>query len=382
MKNICVVIFILSWAMVAQAEVSMKTYGFFKIDLLVNDRELDADHKPFYVVSDNGKTQREKDLLKGPRSQVSIKQTRFGMAVDSTEGWKGKLEFDLDGEDGNSSGVISSSNGFLRLRHANVQIPLGQGLLTLGKKQDLFSPLFPHTYYYTEVHFWSGNNGFFTDGVEYVQNNENWGWGLELKNFGADRTTLKLSSPAVAARLRWEASSGHVFFLSGIAGTLVYRKQDVSAPFDDQDRGVNGVSLSYSGKFADSLELISEFYSGRNLGAAVTGSLVTAPKSQASTSSDGGELGGYLSAKAKMGYGNIFGGFGVVRIKEQDDSVTQSRTAGLMQNELSRIGYDWTTSSGVIQFVEINRFETTYLESNQKNRYVGHSMNLGMVLKF
>lgn len=363
------------------ADTKVSAYGFGKISYLSTSREFDADHKPIGVASTNGKTSQEESLMTTSRSQFTAKHSRFGMNVDNSLGIKLKFEFDLDGENGNRTGVATSDSGILRVRQANLAYQVSEsGTLTIGKKWDIFSPLMPHTYQVTTIQLWSGNTGFITDGIDYTHKVGSATLAAELKNIGADSTTIKLSGPAATIRADYKISDQLIGF-SALAGSLEYKKQDVTAPYDDRNRSIEGYNLYYNGKFIDQLDIVAEYYSGKNLGGAMVGALAQASKAQASVDAKGEESGYYVSLKYKFEKSAIYGGLGQAEFEDESLAANHSRT-GLVSNELSRFGYEQTLMENVTLYLEGAHVNSGYYENSRVKKYNGTYYDLGLMARF
>lgn len=364
----------------ANAEPTIQWYGFAKVSYLATGTEFDADHKPVSVLSTAGLTPEAESLRKTGRAQITAKHSRFGVTGDNGDSFKARLEFDLDGEPGNQVGVTSSNLGILRVRLANFSYAVNEnGTITFGKKWEIFSPVQPHTYQFTTIQFWAGNTGFLTDGIDYIHKSGDATYAVELKNIGADPATLKLSGPALTLRGDYKFGE-HLLGLSVLGGKLAYAKQDVVAPFSDQDRQISGVNVYYSGKISDRTEIIAEIYGGKNLGAAVVGALAQAPKAQAATDAKGEDNGGYISVKHKFETWALYGGIGRASYNEET-SVASSRNS-LLQNAMARIGMDHTFSANTVFYTELASVNSTYVEASEKKSYTGGYLDVGVVARF
>lgn len=379
-KNLILVAAICAAPFIASAETTMQWYGFAKVSYLATETEFDADHKPVSVRSTAGLTPEAESLRKSGRGQVTAKHSRFGVTGDNGEGFKARLEFDLDGEAGNNVGVTASNLGILRVRLANFSYNVSEnGTLTFGKKWEIFSPLQPHTYQFTTIQFWAGNTGFLTDGIDYIHKAGDATYAVELKNIGADADTIKLSGPALTVRGDYKFGD-HLLGVSALGGKLAYAKQDIVAPFDDQDRAISGFNVYYSGKMGDATEVIAEIYGGKNLGGALVGALAQAPKAQAAVDAKGEDNGGYISVKHKFETSAIYGGFG--RASYNEETSTASSRSALLQNGLARIGYDRSVAANTIFYAEFASVNSTYVEAGEKKSYPGGYLDVGVVARF
>lgn len=373
----------------ASADIKFTPYGFAHLSYLRTSREFNADYKPIAVLSTDGKSAANMDLMESPRGQFTAKRSRFGFNAEHPSGVKAKFEFDLDGESGNQIGATPSNTGILRVRQANLMIPAGEnGTITIGKKWDIFSPLMPHTAEVTMIQFYAGNTGFLTDGIDYVLKAGDATFAAELKNAGPDAATIRLSQPTATVRADYKMGD-HLLGLSLLSGKLAYQKQDTTAPISDQDREITGTNVYYSGKFAETNEVIAEYYAGRNLGAGVTGSLAVAPKARAADDVKGDDSGFYISVKHKFETSAIYAGYGKATFGDETlanndgDPTTANDNSylGLVSNELSRVGYEHNFE-GFTLFAEGAGVVSTYEESGAKKSYNGTYVDVGVIARF
>lgn len=342
--------------------VNVDHYGIVKGSLLLTDG-LANNHKAFTAGADSKST-----------NQLSFKQSRWGMKFSNDSKVTAQVEFDFDGQDGNSNGPAA---GVMRARLANMTYAVSKnGTLTAGKKWTKFMGVLPHTYSITQVNFKSGNTGFIVDGADYTHKMGKLSLAAELSNYSGDNsgttgnTTVQgVSTPVMTVAVDYKADMYSVGFAHSM-GELKYSEL-VDANKDEKASGTK-VYGTFTG--VKSLDVRAEYYTGVNLASLHTGGLVAA--TAGTTANEFKEKGYFLSAKYTMGKMGFFGSIG----KAEFDDAKESGT-GMFSNEMKRIGFDYKLEKDLTFFVEHKSYETKANEANEV-ALNGKVLDMGLIYKF
>jgi len=347
-------------------------YGFIKGSYLRTDKQLTNDYKVFSV----GNTDNYTNLQKESRGQFSFKQSRWGLKGKKGKKLSALMEFDLDGQSGNSNGAVATSTGIIRVRQANLTYKvIEDGTINFGKKWTKFVGLLPHTYSVTTVNFKSGNTGFLVDGLDYTHQLGDVALALELHNMGTgDDTTNKVSGPVMVANLEYDDEVLKV----GLAYTQAELKHKIQNEATNEDSTATGMKIYTSTKAVDGLDFRAEYYMGENLASIHTGALASAVTTDAKKYE---EKGYFTSAKYSFGDMGIFAGHGSTEFNQKEEA----GLGNISGNTMTRFGFDTKLDKGITAFIEYQMFKTTINDSSvvtTNKDYEGNLIDIGLFYKF
>ena len=361
------------------AKTDVQFYGFLKASYM-SAKDLSNDYKPFFA-KENASSEPSYDDAN--HAQISVKQSRLGMNIGTGGRASGKLEFDFDGEAGNTHGATSSDKGIFRTRILEVDYQIGDnGLLKAGKKWDSFAGVHPHSYGMTLAQLYQGNTGFLTEAVEYKHKFGNWSASAQLQTLG-DVPAYKVSSPIVTTLINYKAEKH-------LAGFAVKSGEANTKDAQGTQRNVDifGAKIYYSGEF-NGVGAIAEAYSGNNLGAATTGASlgnltpanIGSNSGPAENGEDLKEWGYFCSVKKYFKKWGVFAGYGHVKITNPKDSLGDGAKA---TNSATRLGFDYAAEKDLSLFAELTEIETGYYQVAKDKEEIekGRLIDIGLLYRF
>lgn len=344
----------------AMAETSVKSYGFIKAAYLMS-KDVDSSFKPFSADETNANTELDGKSL----SQLSLRDSRFGIKANNGSKASATLEFDFNGNAANSAGA---AGGTLRHRQAFLSYKTGNGEFKMGKMWTQFAGLNPHTYAVTTVNLKAGNTGFLADAVAYKHNiGDKMVLGFETTTNGnADEEVV--SGPNMGLRFDYKLGKG----LAGFAykgGTTA----NSDAVTTDEDVAYSAMKVFYHGNYG-ATDVKFEYYTAKN-GGGVIGTIGGTADAKGN-GDDSEETGYWLSVKHSFGDSAVFGGMSMAEVTNADDITGESYE----KNAISRIGFDHKLDAGVVAFIDHSMFATTL--KNDGDTQAGTQTQIGMMYKF
>jgi len=396
----------------AVADVSM--YGFLKGNISRTD-QMDSDSNPYFVTAKP--TGGYSKFDKATHSAMSFRESRFGIKASNDSKVNGVLEFDLAGEEGNTSGVNRSTTGAFRIRQAYLTYAVSDnGTVNFGKKFTSFSGLNPHTMSVNQDGLFQGNVSRIGDLINYNHMMGNLGLTFELgsddqvdtswaatgNTTTSDKLVNQVSNPTMTLRVDY-GMGDHKFGGSySVASKEFKNVEDFGASNNIKNNvDIKAMNLFWNGTFGMT-DVRAEYSQGTNalgngwLTKATLPNLITSALTQ-DDFKDIEETAMWASAKHNFGSWALFGRYGISEITNADEAGSSTRstaTAGadgsigtdkVVKNIATAIGVTFDLDKDFVVYGEYTMITTSRLATvteSSTNDDDGSVLNIGMMYNF
>jgi hypothetical protein len=357
MKAVKVIVFagiilslVLNVAIAQNNALTIKPYGFIKLDMAYDQARTNNGNYAFWVNSAGNKSEESE-------FNMTARQTRLGanISYDNLDDKVVTARFEVDFYGGGTE-----NKNMPMLRHGYMKIDYGKYYILAGQTSDVISPLVPSTVNYTVL--WNNGNigyrhpqlqiGFTCDhGVEFV--------GALSRNIAGDFDNdgnddgESSSLPTVQGRVSY-GSSGMNVGLSGHYGKVNFT--GISAFEDSESYSINA---HYSCSFMDIFQVKGELFNGVMLDQYLGG----IGQAFDTTNGEGIESsGGWINASASPTSNTVYNiGVGVDKPETDGGKVTLTRNSNtcIFGNVMTSVAHNTTCA------VEISHMTTGYYDNAQ-----------------